>query len=460
MYERNNQVEQNIFETKNIKLLYLKMAIPVVLGMVVTLIYNLVDTYYISQTNNTALISGVSICAPLFTFMLAVGDIFGLGGSSVISRLLGEGKIEEARKKSSFCFYSSIICSLFITFFMLIFKPEILSLLGATNETFFYAESYYKYLVLGSVTIIFSLVPSNLLRTEGYAVTSMAGTIFGTIVNIILDPIFIFKLNYGAAGAAIATIIGYSCTCAFFIFFIAFKSKKLSIRLSDLSFDFNTMRAILFIGLPASITNLMQTIGLTLTNNSLNRYGYETVALMGVVLKVVNIATLIIVGLAFGGQPIFGYNYGAKKYAKLKETILFGMSLTAGTGIVFALTMSVFSNPIISHFFSDESLILSGAQMLRMQMIGIPLFAISLVITCCFQSTGKALSALLLSICRQGIVFVIVIKLLMEIFGLNGIIISQSVSDIVTVFIALILFRISLGKELFGSKEKSQKQDL
>ena len=206
-------MQNDLFEKEAIPKAYMKMALPVVMGMVVTLVYNLVDTYFIVLTGNTNLIAGISLCAPLFTLLLAIGDIFGIGGSSVISRILGAHDTDDARKKSVLCFYSAIITGLVFTVIMLAFKKQILMVLGSTAQTYTYADQYYSWLILGSTFVIFSLVPSNLLRAEGMSLQSMIGSIVGTVVNMILDPIFIFGLGMGAAGAAIATVIGYIHHC-------------------------------------------------------------------------------------------------------------------------------------------------------------------------------------------------------------------------------------------------------
>ena len=198
-FERKN-MENELFEKAPIHKAYMKMAMPVVMGMIVTLIYSLVDTYFIALTGNTELIAGISICAPLFTLLLALGDIFGIGGSSVISRILGTGDTELAREKSVFCFYSSIVCGVVFTAIMLVFKNKILILLGATSDIYSYADQYYSWFILGSAFVIFSLVPSNLLRAEGAAMASMIGSVFGTVVNIILDPVLIFGFGLGVAG--------------------------------------------------------------------------------------------------------------------------------------------------------------------------------------------------------------------------------------------------------------------
>ena len=443
-------MENELFERAPIPKAYMKMALPVVMGMIVTLVYNLVDTYFIALTGNTNLIAGISICAPLFTLLLAIGDIFGIGGSSVISRILGMHNADEARKKSTFCFYASMITGLIFTVVMLAMKKQVLMLLGATEKTYEFAGQYYFWLILGSTFIIFSLVPSNLLRAEGMSLESMAGSVIGTVVNIILDPIFIFALGLGAAGAAIATIIGYIVTCSYFIYVIRKKSKALSMDLKLLSLDAATFASVFAIGLPSSITNLMQTIGITLTNRFLQPYGDDSIAIMGIVLKIVNIALLVIVGLAFGGQPLIGYNYGAQLKKRLRKIIGFGMAVTGGTGLVFLIVLSVFANGIISKFLSDPEMIRIGVSMLRWQLLGAPLMGICLTAIVSFQSTGKASGAFVLSACRQGIVFLPVIFILSATMGFAGVIRAQFVSDIVTTVVAFILFKAFLWKDIFG----------
>ena len=441
-------MENELFEKAPIPKAYLKMALPVVMGMIVTLIYNLVDTYFIALTNDTNLIAGISLCAPLFTLLLAIGDIFGIGGSSVISRLLGTGDIENARRKSTFCFYLSVITGIVFTVLMLIFKDTVLSILGADQVTYQFANQYYSWLILGSTFVIFTLVPSNLLRAEGMSLSSMIGSIIGTIVNIILDPIFIFTLGLGAAGAAIATVIGYIVTCLFFVICIIKKSKVLSLNIRLLTLDADSFTDIFSIGLPSSITNLMQTIGITLTNRFLLPYGSDNVAIMGIVLKIVNIALLVIVGLSFGGQPLIGYNYGARLKDRLKKIIRFGMALTGGTGLAFLVILSIAAKPIIGRFLDDPEMIQTGAYMLRLQLLGAPLMGICLIIICTFQSTGKAIGAFILSACRQGIVFLPVIFIMSHILGLTGVIAAQFVADIFTTIIAFALFNRLLGKEI------------
>ena len=228
-------MEQELFARAPIPRAYFKMALPVVLSMLVSLVYNMVDTWFIAQTQNTALVAGVSLCAPMFTLMVAMGDIFGLGGSSLISRLLGQGEEKRVRHVSAFCSYGAIVWGVLVGALMLIFRQPILHLLGASSDTMDSAMAYYSYLALGAPAIIFTLVPSNILRTEGMAVASMVGSITGTVVNIILDPIFIFGLNMGAGGAALATVLSNVVSAVLLVVLLVTKSQQLSVRPGDCS---------------------------------------------------------------------------------------------------------------------------------------------------------------------------------------------------------------------------------
>lgn len=442
------KMENEIFEKMPVPKAYFKLALPVVFGMVVSLVYNMVDTYFIARTGNTALVAGVSIGAPVFTLMIALGDIFGLGGSSVISRLFGEKKTEDGKRLSVFCFYGAIVCGIFISALLMIFRQPALRLLGADQDTFHYASQYYTYIAIGAPVIILSLTPSNLLRTEGLANESMIGSILGAVVNMILDPVFISVLGLGAAGAAIATVIGNICTDCYFIWVLLKKSRRLSVDFRGLSIKMSELGGILSIGIPASVTNLMQSLGIAMTNRFLLPYGNDAVAAMGIVMKVNMIAVLILVGFAFGGQPLIGYNYGAKNRHRLKEIFRFCYGFECAAGLALAGILSAAAPWIIRFFMSEEVIASMGLSMLRAQLAGMVFVAIVLVSTATFQSAGKAWSAFLLSISRQGAVYAVMLLTLSHLSGYTGVIWAQAASDTLTAVLAAILFCRSIYREI------------
>lgn len=431
----------DLFEKVPISKAYFKLALPVVLSMVISLVYNMVDTFFVAQTQNTNLVAGVSLCAPIFTLMIALGDIFSIGGSSVISRLFGQKQDEEGKNVSDFCFYGAIVCGILVSLIMMIARKPILTILGTNQATLPYASQYYTYMALGATLIIVSLTPSNLMRTEGLATESMIGTITGSIINMILDPIFILYLNMEAGGAAIATIIGYFAYDLVFIYLTLKKSKKLSISLKHTHITKNEVISIFTIGIPASITNLMSSFAMAMTNNYLVTYGNDKVAAMGIVLKINMIVLLVMIGFAFGAQPLLGYNYGAHNTKRLKEIIKFDLFVEITFAVITSIILALFTASFIKIFMNDPSIIQAGTLMLRFLLLSSPCVGIILVFTTLFQSEGKALPALLLSIGRQGIVFAIFL-LLSNIFGYYGIISSQMIADIITAIIALILYKI------------------
>ena len=434
-------MEQELFARAPIPRAYFKMALPVVLSMLVSLIYNMVDTWFIAQTQNTALVAGVSLCAPMFTLMVAMGDIFGLGGSSLISRLLGQGEEKRVRHVSAFCSYGAIVWGVRVGALMLIFRQPILHLLGASSDTMDSATDYFCYLALGAPAIIFTLVPSNILRTEGMAVASMVGSITGAVVNIILDPIFIFGLNMGAGGAALATVLSNVVSSVLFIVLLATKSQRLSMRLRDCSVQGTELREILVIGVPASITNLMQSFAMTLTNRFLLPYGTENVAALGIALKVNMIVMLIMVGFAFGAQPLLGYNYGANNRERLRGILKFDVLVQLVFSVVMTVVFLIFAPQIIRIFMSDSGVIQAGSRILRCMVITMPLMGIILVCTTLFQSAGKAMPAFLLSISRQGVALLLCVVVLSAMFGFYGVILAQAAADVVSVILALVLLR-------------------
>lgn len=434
-------MEQELFARAPIPRAYFKMALPVVLSMLVSLVYNMVDTWFIAQTQNTALVAGVSLCAPMFTLMVAMGDIFGLGGSSLISRLLGQGEEKRVRHVSAFCSYGAIVWGVLVGALMLIFRQPILHLLGASSDTMDSAMAYYSYLALGAPAIIFTLVPSNILRTEGMAVASMVGSITGALVNMILDPIFIFGLNMGAGGAALATVLSNVVSAVLLVVLLVAKSQRLSMRLRDCPVQGTELREILVIGVPASITNLMQSFAMTLTNRFLLPYGTENVAALGIALKVNMIVMLIMVGFAFGAQPLLGYNYGANNRERLRGILKFDVLVQLVFSVVMTVVFLIFAPQIIRIFMSDGGVIQAGSRILRCMVITMPLMGIILVCTTLFQAAGKAMPAFLLSISRQGVALLLCMVVLSAVFGFYGVILAQAAADAVSVVLALVLLR-------------------
>ena len=263
-----------LFEQMPVRKAFFKLALPVVLSMVVSLVYNMVDTYFIAKTGNAHLVAGVALGSPVFTLMIAVGDIFGLGGSSFISRLFGQKRDQDGKRLSVFCFYGALFTGVGITALLLLLRTPLLTVLGAQADTVQYARDYYTWIAVGAPFIILSFTPCNQLRTEGFANASMIGSILGAVVNIVLDPVLIFGCKLGAAGAAIATVIGYVFTDLYYVWFLIRRSRHLSVNIRLLRVSRQEVGQVFAIGIPASITNIAQSFCVLITNRFLVPYGH------------------------------------------------------------------------------------------------------------------------------------------------------------------------------------------
>lgn len=432
-----------LFETTPVPKAFLTLALPVVMSKIISMIYNMVDIYFIGRTGNANLVAGVSICAPVFLLMVSLGDLFGLGGSSVMSRLFGQKKDEDGKRVSSFTFYSAIATGVLITVIMLIFQTPILHMLGAEGEVLSYAAEYYIWIALGAPFIILTLIPTNQLRTEGLANIAMIGSIVGSVVNIVLDPVFIFGLGMGAGGAAIATVLGNIVTDIIFVVCIRKKSQKLTVDIKMAKIDLAIVGAVFAIGLPSSLNNLMNSFGTALLNRGLASYGADKVAAMGIASKVNMMVAMIMIAFAFGAQALIGYNYGAGNRSRLREILKFDLLVQMLIAIAGGALLMIFAPSMIRLFMNDAVIVEAGTLILRRMLLGLPFTGIFLVCSTLFMSAGKSLPTLIMSLSRQGIVFAAALFILSRTLGYTGVITAQPVADMLSALLAVALLKVS-----------------
>ena len=426
--------------------MYFSMAFPVVLSMVTAMVYNIADTWFISATGVTELIAGVSLNAPVLTLLMAFGNIYGQGGSSLISRLIGLRDSDSVRRISAMCFWLAIATGIAAGGAMLIFCRPLLLLLGADADTMQYASSYFICIAVGAPFIITSYIPTNLLRSEGLSRESMTASISGTVVNIILDPIFIFGLGLGAMGAAIATVLGYVFMDVYAVGVTIKKSSLLSVDIRDAHISPAHAAQIFGTGIPAAITNITQSISQVLVNQFLLAYGNDKIAAMGIACKASMAGSLVLVGLTFGALPLFGYYYGGGNKKKFLSLFRFCMSFVCAAALVLTVILSAGSGIFIKFFVSDAGLIEAGTLMLRLQAATLVFAGIVLLITIVFQSMGRTVPMLILSVSRQGVIFLIVLLIASAAAGYYGVISSQAVSDVISAVLALALVIPALKK--------------
>ena len=432
---------KTIFDTDRLIPTYFKLSLPVVFSMVITLIYNLADTYFIAKTNDAMLVAGVSLCAPLFTALMAVGNIYGQGGSSLISRLLGAGDRDSVRRVSAFCFYVSIVTGAVIAVPMLLLRRPMLGLLGASSETYRYAESYYVVIVGGAPLVILNFIHTNLIRSEGMSTLSMVGTVSGSLLNIILDPIFISVLGWGARGAALATVLGYTLTDVLCLIFVRRRSAALSVDVRKARVDGGELKQILSVGFTAAITNLASSVCVVVMNQFLLPYGDEKIAALGIALRVTMIVQLILVGFSFGGVPLFGFLYGAREREKLRRLLRFCTLFLCGLALAESLAVFLLATPLMKVFIDNAAIIADGTVMLRWHIAGMVFCAVVLLYTCLFQASGKAPQALMMSLSRQGVLFMAVFLIATAAAGYQGFLAAQLIADVLSAVLALLLYR-------------------
>lgn len=429
------------------------MAVPSMLGMLINIVYNLADTFFVGQTGDSNQVAAVSVSMPLFLIFIAVGNLFGVGGCAFISRSLGEGRQDRVKKISSFCIYTSILIGIVLGVLFMVFKTPLLYMVGASDNTIGFASDYLKWVAIGSPSVITAITVCNLVRGEGAAKTSMFGSILGQVVNIVLDPIFIlsggdelfgFKMPFGfglgVAGAAIATVIGNICSVVFFLLYFLKGKSILSITPKRYTFKDGIAKGVINVGLPASLNNLLMSLSNIIVNIVLVSYGDNAVAAMGVAMKANMLVVMLQIGLGQGVQPLIGYCYGARNYDRMKKCLHFSMVCNIVIGTVMTLFYVVFKENVISMFIDDANVIELGVKMLIALMSPGPIIGIMFVLNFSFQGMGKGIQSLILSIGRQGLIYIPLLFILNAAVGLEGIIWAQASADYACVIMSLIMW--------------------
>lgn len=442
--ENNKNLE--VFSSMPVPKAVMKNALPAMAAMLMVLVYNLADTFFIGQTHNALLVAAVSLATPVYLIFMSLGTLFGIGGTSVISRALGEGNKEKARKSCAFCFWGCVFVGILLTALILIFIDPILNLIGASADTYEYAKSYLSIIVFAGPFVLISNCYGNVVRTEGESGKAMLGLLLGNLVNVILDPIFILALGLDIKGAAIATVIGNIVGAGFYISYFLKGKSMLSIRLKDFTVKQGIAASVLAIGVPAALGDVLMSVSQIIINSQMSHYGDMAVAGMGVAMKVITITGMICMGLGQGVQPILGYCVGAKTWKRFKEVFKFTIIFALVLGTVLAAICYVFTNQIVSAFLTDQTAFTYAVQFARILLSTSFLFGVFYVLVNALQAMGAATPALLISMSRQGIIFIPALFILQAVVGMTGLVWAQPVADVLSILIAAILFEKTMKK--------------
>lgn len=417
-----------------------KMAIPSVISSLVTVVYNMADTFFVGQTNDPLQVAAVSLTNPIFILFMAFANMFGMGGSAVASMAMGEKKEERAKNASAFVAYASFFVGIVFAASLLLFMRPLLTLFGADAQTYALARGYTLHISYGAPFIIWSAAASFVVRADGASREAMIGSMIGTIANIVLDPVFISGLGMGAAGAAIATTIGNILACLYYLWYFMKKSRCLSIAPKDFKCGNGILTGVCATGFPTAIFSVLMSISTIILNQILVVYGNAPVAAIGIVFKANMFITFLQLGLANGVQPLLGYNYGAGNRERFIAVDRFTKKCCLIVGILATALFFVLREPIIRLFINDADIIYYGVKMLVAYMLSGPFIGILFVNMNCLQSTGNAFPATILSVLRQGLLLIPVLYLLNAVAGLNGVIYGQALTDYAAVILSVAIW--------------------
>lgn len=439
-----------------VKSAIIRLAAPTMFAAVVQIIYNWTDSIFIGMLGNRELAAAISLAIPLVFLIVAIGNIFGIGAASYISRQLGEKNMTEAKHANSVAFYTATAAGAVISAVLFAFREPLLHIVGTSAETFGPTFDYFSILIALGPLLVLQVALAGLVRSEGATGKAMWGMIIGVGANIILDPLFIFVFGMGIKGAAWATVIGNGLGSLFYVLHFIKGKTLLSIKPSDFKPTRRIFSQMLEIGVPASLSMFVMSVSFILGNVFANVYGNEVVAGFGICQRVMSMCIMLMVGVSQGYQPFAGFNYGAKQFDRLKKGLKITMAYNISLGVFFMAFFLLFSRELTGLFIKDDPATVDAAQMfVRAFALGMPFVGLQFTLMVTFQATGKAVRAMLIALGRQAIVFLPLLFLLNYAFGLGGFIYAQPAADIISAMAALLL-SISFIRQLRAMHDEQQ----
>ncbi len=418
--------------------LLIRLSIPSVIAMLVMALYNVVDTIFIGRGAGALGIAGLAIAFPIQLTIGALGHMVGIGAASIVSRKLGEGNQAAAEAALGTSLSFSLSFSLLLTVLMAFWAEPLLRVFGATDAILPYAHDYIRFLLIGFPLQTVAMAGNSLIRAEGNARMAMLSMLSGILLNLILDPVFIFGLDMGIKGAAIATVLGQVCVFVWVLWYYLKGWSVVALRARNLVIRLNLLREVLVLGLP----NFVQMAGMSLItmmiNNLLGYYaGDIAISAYGVIMRLVSFILMPLNGLAQGFQPIAGYNYGARNLDRVRGVLLLAQALATGVALFFYGFIMVFPDTLVGFFSTDTALIAFTVPALRTVALLTPVIGVQMISSIYFQAVGKGAQALLLGLSRQFIVLLPLILVFSRLYGARGIWVSFPVSDLLATVISV-----------------------
>ena len=450
----NDKKSMEMFQNSPVASAVLKNALPAMAAMLLVLVYNLADTFFIGQTHDDILVAAVSLATPVFLIFMAVGTIFGIGGTSVISRLMGEGKRDRAKSVCAFCMWACVAVGAVMSAIFLVFMDRILMLVGASADTLEPAKTYLTIVSCSGPFVLIASCFSNVIRAEGQSGKAVAGQMLGNALNIVLDPIMILVCGWGIAGAAIATVVGNLAAAGYYIYYFLRGQSSLSISPKDFRMGGGVCKGVLAIGIPASLGSLLMSVSQIIVNSQMAQYGDMAVAGIGVAMKVTMITGMVAMGVGQGIQALLGYCVGARLWDRFKNILRFSLIFAFAISAIMTAACYLFSTQLIQAFLTDAAAFDFALQFARILLSTSFLFGIYYVFANALQAMGAATPALIVNLSRQGIIYIPTLFILQSALGVTGLAWAQPVADLLSTVLVIALYAGTLRK--YGTEVKSR----
>ncbi len=434
--------EQILFEDAPVGRAVISLVIPTVISQLITVVYNMADTFFIGQIGNPDQVAAVSLCMPMFIFLTGLANLFGIGGSSLMSRSLGAGDHLNAKRASAFSIWTAVVISLVYGVLLYILKPVLLPAVGADAATYEFCSQYIFWTItVGAVPTVLNQQLAHLVRAEGHSAKASFGVALGGVLNIILDPIFIFPLGLEIAGAAIATMISNTVATLYFLIQIFRKRQATDISFNLKHYTFKRVpREVLLVGLPSCMMNMMAVFSNITLNKLLAGYSNAALAGVGVAKKVDMLSFAIATGMSQGVLPLIGYNYASKNYKRMMAAVKTDFLISLSVSIVGAVLLFTCAGPIVRAFINDAETVRYGQIFQRIICITGPCISVTMLAITFFQSVGKKLEPAVLSLIRKGGLDIPFMFIMNAAAGVNGIVWATPIADFGAMAVAVILF--------------------
>ncbi len=440
---RNNAAQMG---EESITRLLVRFSLPATVGMLIMATYNIVDTIFVGILGSEA-IAALSIAFPFQMLLGALGIGTGVGAASLISRSLGSGQMDMARSAVGQVISLSVIYGLVVALAGFFYLEPLLVLFGATPEILALTGEYVIVITSGSVMFFLIMSLNNVVRGEGNPKLSMYVMIISALINIALDPIFIFALGMGVRGAAVATVLAKIVGVVIMLRYFTSGKGEIKINLACLRLRRETIQKIYVIGFPVMILQISTNLSLVVANNILAAYGHLPIAALGLIFRLFMFALMPVIGVSQGMLPIIGYNFGAGKMVRIRETLVKGVAISTGIATFFGAVYFIWPGMFISIFSREPELIALGSEALRIMVVMFPLIGAQVVFSTYFQATGKGMPSLLLSILREVILFIPFLLIFSELLGLSGVWLSRPVSDLLAFLVTYFLITRELRRQ-------------